>query len=672
MRLEQDVLRDPRAALAHRWVLGNGVGGSASGTAPGANAQRSHAWLIAAEPHGRPTALLLRADERVLTLEGAFDLACTLDAAGRPCGDGWRSLESFRLDPWPVWRFRCGALVFERALSLIAGHHAASVTWRHLEGPEARLTVTPLIAARDPEGLQRVDAGLRGAAQGVPGRVRIETVPGRPVLTLWHNGAFIPARVWRRGRWLAGDAFAPRAAEDAFVAGYIEGPLAPAQPLHLVASSEDDLFRALAREDRLGAPPPRTLAGCVERIERAERARLDAGRAAALEGADFTARQAAAAHGDEGLARARQPGPLVEASDPWVEPLTFSLLAGLVRRGHRLTVLRSLPGAVEHGGDAMRAIAALVALRAFEPAREALACAIEYLGEGLAPESFDPRDGTPRYGDPAAALWLVRAAELYVRRSGDLSFLRETLYPGLESVMQFYRAGTRHGVRVDADGLLSAGEGAAATKRADVNALWSHALIAMAQLARETGRRENGAFYLAWAREHQRAFAEAFWDDGAGCLFEAIGPRGRETGLSPSQLLAAALAPPLLTAGRAVRLVTTIERELFTPLGLRDAPGARTVHTEWLGAFLTAWLRAHGRDAASQARARGWLDTLHRAMQTCGGHLPVRFDLEPRDADEVVPRAAGDGASMLAAAELLRAWIEEFDHAGEALVGAAR
>ncbi len=672
MRLGQDVLHDPRAALAHGWTLGNGVGSSASGSALGATARRDHVWLAAAGPHGRLTALLLGAEERVLTLEGTFELACALGPDGQPRGEGARHLESFRLDPWPVWRFRCGALVFERALALIAGHHAVAVSWRHLEGPDARITVTPLVAARDLHGLQRVDADLRGAAQGVPGRVRIETVPGRPVLTLWHNGAFIPARVWRRGLLRPDDALRAAAVEDAFVPGYVEGALAPAQPFHLVGSSEDDLFRALAREDRLGTPPPRTLAGCVEHLEQGERARRAAGKAAALEGADFTARQASAAHGDRGLVVARRSEPLVDADDPWVEPLTLSLLAGLARRGDRLTVLAALPGGAERGSDTLRAAVALVSLRAFEPAREVLTCAVEYLNEGLVPATFDPADGTPRYGDPEPALWLVRAAELYVRRTEDTTFLREVLYPGLESVMQFYRAGTRHGIRVDADGLLTAGEEAAATKRADVNALWSHALIAMAQLARVAGRRESGAFYLAWAREHQRAFAERFWDEEAGCLFEAIGPRGPESGLSPSQVLAAALAPPLLTPERARRLMARVERELFTPWGLRAAPGERAVSTAWLGGFFTAWLRAHERSAAAEARARGWLATLHGAMERCGGHLPERFELEPRGPHAPRPRSAGDGASMLAAAELLRAWIEEFDHAGEPLVTAPR
>jgi hypothetical protein len=650
MRDGQDVPSGPRDLRTRGWILGNGLGGSASGSAAGLPSSRTHALLIAAEPHGRLTTLLLGTEERVLSLEGQWDL-------------GPATLEDFRLDPWPVWRHRCGGLVLERSVLMIPGHNAVSIAWRPIEGPPARLTVTPLLAARDPWALQHSTPDMRGAAHGVPGRVRVETLPGRSAVTMWHNAAFMPARVWRTGLARALDA--PGATEDAFVPGYLEGGIGPAQPVHLVAASEDDLFRALAREDRLGTPPPRTLAGCVEVLESAECERRSAALAAARRGADFTARQAAAAHGGPGYDLARRSEPLVDADDPWVGPLALSLLGGLARRGHRLTLLASLPRAAERGSDTLRALAALIALRAFDPAREVLRGFAEYLNEGFAPGSFDPLDGTPRYGDPAPALWLVHAAELYVRRSEDVAFLRDPLYPALESVMQFYRAGTRHGVRVEADGLLACGEGEAAVRRADLNALWSHALIAMAQLARLAGRRENGAFYLAWAREHQRRFAEAFWDDQAGCLFEALGARGPERGISPGQTLAASLTPPLLPPERLARLVATLERELFTPWGLRDAPGVEIVRPEWLGPFYTAWLRARGRAPEAQARLAGWLAPLQAALIAGGGHLPERFDLAAREDRAEPPRPAGDPASVLVAAETLRAWVEDLDMARE-------
>src|SRR5262249_40139219 len=154
---------------------------------------------------------------------------------------------------------------------------------------------------------------------------------------------FMPARVWHRNlvhpldRADAGshsDRGGPqrkpsRSDEDALVPGHFKTPLSPGGALHIVASSEDDLFRALAAGGRLGGPPPPSLAECVAALAEAESRRLGGWRESAREGADFTARQAAAAHGGSGESLARRREPLVEEGDPIILPLARGLLAGL-------------------------------------------------------------------------------------------------------------------------------------------------------------------------------------------------------------------------------------------------------------------------------------------------------------------------------------------------------
>jgi predicted glycogen debranching enzyme len=330
-----------------------------------------------------------------------------------------------------------------------------------------------------------------------------------------------------------------------------------------------------------------------------------------------------------------------------------------------------LPAGGERGAETLRAVPALITLRAFEPAREILRGFVDHLNEGLVPESFDPVEGRPRFGEAAPSLWLVHAAELLTRRSEDLELVRDTLYPAVEGIMQAYRSGTRHGIQVRPDGLLSAGEGEAASRPADLNALWFHALVAASQLARLAGRKENGAFYLAWAREHQKRVLESLWDEDRGCLYEAATDTGFRPGLSPGQLLAVSLSPSLLPPPLAERLVARIERELFTPLGLRDSPAASTASPAWLGAFITAYLRVHQRSAAAQTQVRAWLETLRGELEaTSAGHLPEVFPA-PRRGDAAARRADAaitpppQPVSVLAAAELLRAWVEEVDRAEE-------
>jgi hypothetical protein len=669
MRTGQDVRSIPEGWLAREWLIANGLGGYSAGTAADIATRRTQALLVAASPHGRLVALLLRLDERLQVRGESLELS-----AHRFLADGCRlldsSLEAFETDPWPTWRFGAAGVSLEKSLIPVAGHNALAIRYRHLGGPNARLMVSPVAVSRAPHALERVRE-IPGVAGGVPGRVHLALEEGAPGLTFWHNGAFLPAKVWRSGLAYLNDDD-NTLGESGFVPGHVEATLVTGGQLLLVFADDPELFRTLAREDRLGAPPPPTLAGCVAMLEQTEREELAARTRAALAGAQHTAREAATAHGSAGVepaARETASGaetngdgprhePLVHGGDGWTSSLSRGLLAGLTRRGHRLTLLDRLPAPRERVAETLRAIPGLLAVRAFEPARAVLAGLLDYLNEGVAPESFDTEDGTPAYGAPEPSLWLIAASELYARRSEDTAFARDVLFPALEGVMQFYRSGTHYGIAVDSDGLLAVTRDAVSLKPSGLNALWAYALVAMAQLARLAGRRENGAFYLAWAHEHQRRFNEALWDAERGCLYEALRDEEPVAGLSAAQVLAVSLPRSLLADERPAILTATLERELATPLGLRAVPDEPEVETRWLGAYHAARLRVGGRGAGIQARVKADYAALRHVLVRCGEpwRIPERFILSER-------RPAGATHDALAAGELLRVWIEEVEHA---------
>lgn len=657
------------AATAREWLLSDGLGGYAAGTASGAPSRRAHALLTAPSAAGPLAALVLRFEEKLQLGPVSHELSSSWWArpGGAPVAreGAHPQLVSFGREPWPSWTWRFDGVLIERALRLVEGHHALLASWTLREGGPARLSVAPLLAARDPLSLQRECAEFRGATQGIPGRVHVETLPGMPGVTLWHNGAFVPARGWAHGLAYpldaaAGDDGDPAGeGEDAFRPGWVQASLgAPGAALHLVMSSEESLFRSLAAEMRLGTPPARTLADCVAALDAAARVQRDSRRRTALAGADYTARQATSARGGPGEGAARRSEPLVDAGDPLVATLAGQVRDALVTRHGRLTLIGAWPERVERGSDVLRAAAALVTLRDFESARAIARGYLEYLDEGLAPASFDPADGSPRYGDPEPSLWLVHLVDLLARRAegtaGHDAFLRDAAWPALEQVLQHLRAGARDGVRCDREGFLWRGEGAAATARAGTNALWYHALVAMAQLGRLLGRRENAAFYLAWAHELQRNFVERFWDDEAGCLFEALTPLGAVRGLSAPQLWAASLPPTLLPLPLARRLLRTVDRELIAAGGLFDRPGDGEPRGEWLGTWVSAMLRVLAREPGEQAPA-------YARLERVVAHVRERGVLPGGD--------PGRRFSALAAAMLLRAWIEDTDR--EAVLAAS-
>ena len=645
------------ATRAGEWRIANGAGGSAHGTAAGPPTRREHACLQVWS-EGQPTTILLGFEEQLHAAGHAYALSERTGEASS--GDALAECESFTSDPWPCWRLRCGEVTIERSLFLVTGQQAVAVSYRHLAGPPARLRLGPLVVARDPDQLQRETPDMHGVAHGIPGRVRIETVPGRPTLTLWHNGAFLPARLWRRGITYSADP-RPGEREDAFVPGTIDAPLPASGAVHLVAATDESLFRDLAIDGRLGTPPPSTLADCVSVLSRFERMRDREFRDLALRGLTVTARQAAAAHEDE-IAGATT-GEFLSEKGPWTTRLVRGIEGALARRGGRLTVLGA--SGVEHGAEALRAVPGLIAAQAFEVVRGILSGYLGYADDGATPSAFDPQ-GAPRYDDPAAALWLLLDAELLTRRSEDPAWARVSLAP-LESIPQHLRAGNRYGVRADHDGLLQR-DGEVPTKPMLLNVLWYYGLIAMSQLARLGGRKEGAAFYLAWARQHGQSFNDLFWDEARGALYEEIAAGRPVSGTSAAQVYALAFAPPLLLPERASRLLAHLESELFTPLGLRPFPDASHVETEWLGPFHSACLRVRGRSPAVQRAIRAHLEVLRACLdRAAADYVPASFAPPARkgarrQAEERLERWLPAGASGIAAAELLRLWVEDIAH----------
>src|SRR5262245_49140054 len=489
MQPGQDVLSSLLRASARSWRLSDGRGALSRGTASGAATRRAHALLSAPQvgPHAAwPAVSLLRFDDRARLSDGqVLELTPAFMLASRPGttpsltarAGGPAACESFVETPWPRWRFRGPGWLLEREYRLIEDHPALLASWRLLEGGPLQVHVAPLLVARSLEGLQAETPEFRGAVTGIPGRVRCLTVEGYAPLTLWHGGAFMPARAWQRGLAYPYDAtdldledpdtggWTP--GEDAFLPGWVQCPLAePGAALHLVASPEEHLFRTLASEQRLGTPPVRTLAECLAVLDLAEGERRGKAHDASLAGAARTARQAAAAHANASAGASakaggeahEKPGAGESArAAPAVGSLAARLHASLFERADRTSVLTHPARVVERGPDALRVAAGLVTLRAFGPARDIARGYLMYLDEGLAPASFDA-GGYPHYGSPEASLWLVHLVDLLARRDAGSeatkSFLADGAYAMLEGVLHHLRSGARHGVHCDADGFL--------------------------------------------------------------------------------------------------------------------------------------------------------------------------------------------------------------------------
>jgi glycogen debranching enzyme len=234
---------------------------------------------------------------------------------------------------------------------------------------------------------------------------------------------------------------------------------------------------------------------------------------------------------------------------------------------------------------------------------------------------------------------------------------REVLRRAVLAILEGYARGTRHGIHLDDDGLLSAGEpGVQLTwmdakvgdfvvtprigKPVEVQALWLNAL------------RIGGEHETRWLEAFERglgAFARRFWNEPARGLYDVVDD-GHQKGTNdasfrPNQIFAVGGLPFAVLEGTKARaMVDAVEERLLTPLGLRtlarEEPGYRPRYeggvverdrayhqgTVWpwlIGPFVEAWVRVRGATSEAKAEARGrFLEPLLRHLHEAGlGHI---------------------------------------------------
>jgi predicted glycogen debranching enzyme len=647
----------PSNVLVEReWLVGNGIGGYASGTISGVITRRFHGLLVAAlrNPLGRTMMLnqltewIVLPDGRELQLGGA-------DAT---------ALAEFRLElGLPVWEYEIEGVHLEKRLFLPARQNTVAVIYRLLDGPSGLgLHLRPAIHIRPHEGSVTTDLPAYTVSL-TEDRFELSAGATYPPLRMYVNGprtSFVFEPSERRHVEYAVEAARGYDSRGVLWSrGRFDVTLEPGAAATFVASVEDwEILLALAPDD-------------LHACERDRRQGL--------------LRRVAGTGGNPVI------DSLVLGADQFViQPVGRTVDAARARaRGDSLrTIIAGYHWFTDWGRDTMISLEGLCLLTGrHREARWILRTFAGYVRDGLVPNLFPEGSHEGLYHTADATLWFFHALERYLAYTADVHFLRE-LMPLLEEILRKHLAGTRFGIHVDpTDGLLWQGEdGYALTwmdakcgdwvvtprrgKAVEINALWYNALVVMSGWLRALERTDDARALEEWACRARDSFNARFWFEDGGYLYDVIdGPETKADGsLRPNQLIAISLSHPVLDRARWRPVLDVVERTLLTPVGLRSlAPGNAgyqanyhgdlrtrdaayhqgTVWSWLIGPYIDALLRADptARDKA-QAALRGLAD---HAMKGCLGQIAEVFDAEPPFA------ARGCIAQAWGTAEWLRA-----------------
>ena len=657
-QVDRDVCTDFPRSSTLEWLEANGLGGWASSTVSGAHTRRYHGLLVAAtEPPVGRKVLLSRLDETVEVDGESFDLGANrFPGAIHP--RGFEHLAEFRQELFPSWEYEIGAARLKKTIAAVHLETEESATLVLYEfcsplplgeglGVRAvRLTLRPFFAGRDFHSLVHENDSVRREGSFEEGTLRYRSYDGLPEVFLHvPGGDYAPSPDWwRRFEYDLERERGLDFEEDLFTPGAITVTLAPGARLGILIST---------------APPNGRDAWDLFDAERQRREKLLA--------------------------------PLAD-SDPLTRALALAADAFLVRRGAGLsTVIAGYPWFSDWGRDSMIALPGLcLATRRFDEAKGILRAFAQAESEGMLPNRFpDSGDEAPEYNTVDATLWFFVATWDYLEATGDGAFVRDELMPVFEDILAWHERGTRHGIRVEPDGLLHAGEPGVqltwmdakvgdwvVTPRTglpvEIQALWANALAITAELSERFGKKDRAADLRRRAEQVRERFSERFWNEEAGGLYDVVNDEGQDPSVRPNQIFALSLPFPLLEGDRAARLLSLVEGRLLTPRGLRtlsaDDPRYRPIYvggplerdgayhqgTVWpwlLGPYVTALVRVRGEEGRRQGRKI--LEEFAPHLAEAGlGTVSEIFDADPPHAPRGCP------AQAWSVAELLRVAVE--------------
>lgn len=643
-----DILGDFATSVEREWLETNGIGGFASSTLSGAHSRRYHGLLVAAILPPVLRMVMVSQLEEILFCDGhAYELSCT-QYLGQVTPRGYRYLVSFHLAPCPTWVFQCGQVELRRSVLMPHGENTTIVTYELVSAPQpVRLQIDPVIACRDHGHLKRESAAANLEGTEAEGLLTLQPYPDVVPVHIAHpNATWTP-----RPRWVRNVEYHLELArgldfqEDLMSPGSFTLELEPGARASFVISTA---LRKASDADEL--------------IER-----------------ELSRRQTLTSGVDDFLIF-------------WLRRSADQFL--VVRADGGESVIAGYPWFCDWGRDTMISLPGLaLAQGRLKMARGIIETFSRYQKGGLLPNRFPDLGEAPVYNSVDAALWYAYAAERYLTASQDESFAREWIYPTLQAIVKGFCEGTLYNIKMDSDGLVTQGADKVALtwmdakmgdwvvtprrgKPVEVNALWFNLLGFTADLAQRLHGPEEAEQYRQLSARVRPSF-EKFWNASGGYLYDLLTPDGPDDAIRPNQIFALALPRMLLEPERARMVFAAVERELYTPLGLRSLSpkdpafmaryegdlarrdGAYHQGAVWgylIGFYFTAYLNVFGRTDETRKRVRQMLVPFRNHLTEAGlGSISEIFD------GDAPHRPAGCIAQAWSVAELLRVIEEELD-----------
>jgi predicted glycogen debranching enzyme len=544
VRVDCNNYPDINTLLKKEWLDTNGLGSYASSTILNCHSRKYHGLLVSNLdiPGGR-FVLLSKLEDSIVVYGKEFFLSVHKYPMGFSPSDQ-QYLEQFTQDLYPRFTYRIGEIILHKELMLVHGENTLLIRYYLENAPvPVLMRLKPLLAYRGIHELTGENDFLRSNTYNLENGFSISPYEGMPDIYFQTNekSRFHPSFQWYKNfEYLEERDRGFPYQEDLFVPGKLECSMSHEKEIMLCVSLS------------------KTHNGIASLWKKES-------------------------------GRRKKPGKKTGRKSDLEKKLNSSARHFIIKdREDRSSVVAGYHWFYEWGRDTLISLPGLTFYTGrIKEGVEILQNIAELRKDGLIPNCLSEKDEHRSYNSVDASLWYFWCVQEYLKKTGDLGFVKKYFWPVLIDIIINYYHGTPEHISFLDNGLLRAGDhftqltwmdamvhGIPVTPRngcpVEINALWFNALCFTRELSEEFDIKVEFDINRA-IQNISDSFIRCFWIEDKNYLADLYMPdtETRDESVRPNQIFAASLPYSTLSKHKMLMVVKKVTEDLLTPYGLR-------------------------------------------------------------------------------------------------------
>ena len=407
---------DLETGLTKEWLITNGIGGFASSAIIGANTRKYHGLLIAPlKPPASRYLILSKLDESIESNGKKYDLYTNV--CENYISQGYKYLEEFEKDIYPTYKYKIPGMEIEKSIVMEYGENTVGVYYKIRNGKfKAKLTLAPIVNFRD----------FHTMSTNHNFDIRQQVNEDEKVKLIVDNNSQVPIYMCTsEGKYIKHEndsfknmfyieeekrGFYPE--ENHAVPGIFEIEIKP--------NEEKEVSFICSMEENIEEKDAKYL------MEK-ETSRINE----FIESTQLIEKKEKKTKKD--LEKEELIKTYIKAIDNFI----------VYRPNFRLhTIIAGYPWFLDWGRDTLISFEGLLlCTKQYDLAKEVLMTMVKDTKYGLVPNGYSGYDNRPLYNSVDASLLLFEQVHKYLEYTKDYKFIREKIYPKMESIIDNYVRG---------------------------------------------------------------------------------------------------------------------------------------------------------------------------------------------------------------------------------------